>query len=351
MDPKKTAPDRFFIGLSRSLLPFFPPESRLMIRRANIAVAFGRRWSLQDWRYYSNVTPPLRQSRDNSDISMAENSQTLESISTTPGLVAGFGSYQELLTQYFNTTPFEFRKPEDLEKLKECMSLIFLRQRPLMSIDVEAYEHNPSKITEIGVSLYQHSSSILPSVINIHLLIKENIGLRNGRYVIDNKSRFVGGPSYVLTMEESQKFLNKVVHSYLVDQKGVLVGHGVDSDLRWLRKLKIDVASDISTVDTLKLFHLSKSSGGSLKQALRTLRIPHAYLHNAGNDAYYTLLLAFALCDPSVRTAYQLDTYEQIAPLNREERIQQKRSAMRYPDMANRISCDNGDALYDDIFG
>lgn len=218
-----------------------------------------------------------------------------------------------------------------------------------MSIDVEAYERNKNKVTEIGISVFQDSNAISPSITNVHLLIKENIHLRNGTFVLDNKSRFVGGPSYVMTLQESQKFLNQVVQTYLVEKNGVLVGHGVENDLRWLRNLQVDFADDIPTVDTLKLFHISRNSGGALTKMLKAFRIPHAYLHNAGNDAYYTLLLAFALCDPDVRRAHNLDTFERIEPVKKEKSLR-RMSEMRSFDTAARILDKNGEGLFKELF-
>ena len=42
--------------------------------------------------------------------------------------------------------------------------------------------------------------------------------------------------------------------------------------------------------------------------------IPHAFLHNAGNDAYYTLVLALRLCDPQSRALSTLDKPHPILP-------------------------------------
>lgn len=150
-------------------------------------------------------------------------------------------------------------------------------------------------------------------------------------------------------MQESQKFLNLVVKTYLVEKKGVLVGHGVDNDLRWLRNLQVNFADDIPTVDTLKLFHISRNSGGALTKMLKTFRIPHAYLHNAGNDAYYTLLLAFALCDPEVRLAYNLDKFERVKPVKKEKGLR-RMSEMHSFDRATRIVDKDGEGLFRELF-
>lgn len=51
----------------------------------------------------------------------------------------------------------------------------------------------------------------------------------------------------------------------------------------------------------------------SLKDSLRLVRQPFAFLHNAGNDAYYTLLLCLALADPFYRMASEIDTDTRMA--------------------------------------
>ncbi|PYD23700.1 hypothetical protein DND58_29880 [Pseudomonas syringae pv. pisi] len=57
------------------------------------------------------------------------------------------------------------------------------------------------------------------------------------------------------------------------------------------------------------------------------LGIPHANLHNAANDAYYTLLASFALCDPVQRQQLNLDCFmRDLTPVSKSRAKLEKRS-------------------------
>lgn len=82
----------------------------------------------------------------------------------------------------------------------------------------------------------------------------------------------------------------------------VLVGHDIASDINYLNSMDTDIG-DIPgfscTADTKDMHQLWRESsiGRSLGNILDDLLIPHTHLHNAGNDATYTLqaMLALAL--------------------------------------------------------
>lgn len=74
----------------------------------------------------------------------------------------------------------------------------------------------------------------------------------------------------------------------------VIVGHDVKQDIDYLNTLDFDVyemADLLEIVDNQKLHqHRSKiCNGQSLCAILAGLEIPYRFLHNAGNDAVYTL--------------------------------------------------------------
>ncbi|EGW30221.1 uncharacterized protein SPAPADRAFT_63840 [Spathaspora passalidarum NRRL Y-27907] len=214
------------------------------------------------------------------------------------------------LDTYLQSDHFNFgeKQVSSLQLLEEYMKLVWSKDKPLVSIDCEAYEHAPKKITEIGVSILDPTKySLSPQIQTIHIVIKEHLSLRNGKYVADNKNKFMGGISHVLSIKEANKMMQLLSQKYLVDKKGILVGHHVGSDIGFLKSLKISLPEDIDQIDTLKLHKISRNKGGSLHMILKALGIPYAHLHNAGNDAYYTLLVALAYCDPVVRLDKNLD--------------------------------------------
>lgn len=221
--------------------------------------------------------------------------------------------YESTLRNYFDNTKFEFRKDSHVDSLKSAMKYVYLRQHPLVSFDVEAFERNPKIVTEIGVSIYDPAAlrgSIFPNIKTIHLIIKENMKFTNGTFVADNKHNFMGGRSYVMPLTRVKDFLNRLFQDYIKTKPGVLIGHGIEGDIKWLQLVNVEIDQNAPRVDTLKLHNISRSNAGNLLAALKMMNIPQAYLHNAGNDAYYTLLLALSYCDPLVRKKLELDVFK-----------------------------------------
>lgn len=225
---------------------------------------------------------------------------------------------KQLLDEYFQLTKFQLSNENHVHSLKKSMELIYLRQRPLVAIDVEAWEQNPQKITEIGVAVYDPTNqihSLVPRVKTLHILVKENKNMNNGRYVPNNKYKFNGGRLYEMTSAQLKGLLNLILTHYLNKSNGVLVGHNVGGDISWLAKHGVKLVENIDTVDTEKLHKISRLGGGTLRGLLRTVGIPHLNLHNAANDAYYTLLAAMSYCDPEQRKLFQLDEYIVLEPM------------------------------------
>ncbi|KAG2730714.1 hypothetical protein G9P44_006291 [Scheffersomyces stipitis] len=201
--------------------------------------------------------------------------------------------------------------------LKDCMQQVFGRKSVLFSVDMEAWEINTNVITEIGISIFDprgQMMSMLPSTNQIHILIQENYEKRNGRFVPDHSRNFVGGTSLIMTKYEAACFTQTLIDYYFqLPNAGLncaLVGHDVKGDVKWLKQLGVNFPDNIKTVDTSTLFSITQGkNGNSLKNALSAVDIPYSFLHNAGNDAYYTLLAAMKLCDPSSRSLYGLDIF------------------------------------------
>lgn len=224
--------------------------------------------------------------------------------------------YRTDLHDYFETQTFDFGSRDHnsaLKVLKRSMELIYPRERPLVCIDIEAYERQLSKVTEIGVAIYDPRGSlgrsIVPEIRTAHILVDTNLELRNGRYVPDRKGFYMGGTSHIMSKEEIKRFFELTFQKYL-GGGGCIVGHQVGGDLKWLDTIGVKIPRPLEIVDTLELHKLTRLKNGQLRALLRSLNVPHGYLHNAANDAYYTMLVALALCDPQVRKRYDLDTYK-----------------------------------------
>lgn len=231
--------------------------------------------------------------------------------------------YENIITNYIENN-VNFRKnprlsnPTMRNHLIELIRNVFGRSSILFAIDVEAWEFSTETVTEIGIAIYdprEQQVSLVPSTIHIHIRIKENLNKTNGRYVPNHAMNFNGNITYIMSQTEAVYFTQSLVNYYFsqIQQTGYscyLVGHDVKGDVKWMNSLGVNFPTGYQTIDTNHLCRISHGRANiSLKKALEAVDIPYAYLHNAGNDAYYTLLLAMKLCDPQSRVRYGLDIF------------------------------------------
>ncbi|KAJ1566256.1 hypothetical protein HK405_010520, partial [Cladochytrium tenue] len=171
----------------------------------------------------------------------------------------------------------------------------------VVSVDVEAYERNPSKVLEIGWVMY-HNAIHPPTLFSRHFVVAEHSRLRNGRYVPDHRFRFGFGRSRVAPLADVVALLRSDLALpaptrsrrrptsatsapaaaaaqsrpleadppgatvYAATTAGsssgtgrqppvlppppprlVLVGHGVSGDLHWLRSCGVDLRATAAT--------------------------------------------------------------------------------------------------------
>ncbi|CAN3356548.1 hypothetical protein DICA3_F22342 [Diutina catenulata] len=211
----------------------------------------------------------------------------------------------ESFTKYL-AGPFHLRG--DPQKVKEAISVVQMRGLPLVAIDVEAWERASEKVTELGISVYdpRKSTGRFPHIRTTHLIIKENHKYFNSRYVPDKKHQYNGMVSYVMAQAECAKFIQKLLTG--LGSEFAFVGHQFDGDISWLRSIGIHIP-EVPVVDVGKIFQQSRSAGGTLHGVLDFCDVPHANLHNAANDAYYTLVAALAITDPDFRQLKKMDTF------------------------------------------
>ncbi|CUM65359.1 uncharacterized protein PRCAT00002995001 [Priceomyces carsonii] len=275
-------------------------------------------------------------------------------VGTSPKLLLKLSQInRELLDDYFENNVFHF--PPDLRQrniqyLKDTMSKVYVRDRPLLSIDIEAWERNHNKITEVGIGIYDPAdlvNSIIPNVKSIHLLVKEHIRMKNGNFVPDNKSNPLSGISYELSLRECAQFMQAIIRNYLIEANGVLVGHNILGDIKWLKSMGVEFPSDLHVIDTATLYKITKTTGGSLRGILRLVSIPHGYLHNAANDAYYTLIAAIAYCDPNIRRTFELDHYKSSEMAPSTSNSSKRRD--KFSDRSTIITYNNGANLFRDL--
>ncbi|GAB7363449.1 hypothetical protein MBLNU230_g3723t1 [Neophaeotheca triangularis] len=192
-----------------------------------------------------------------------------------------------------------------------------------LSLDCEAYEHAQHKITELGISTLDtrdlanlsHSdseSAWTEKIRSAHFRPVEHAKLVNKKFLRGCPERFNFGITRMIRLSEAERVLRRVfrapglllrahepvegeVESAFASaerREVVLVGHGLGNDRKYLRQLGFDLATaapGLKTADTQVLAGSTKKVTVGLARLLKVLGVEARDLHNAGNDAAYTL--------------------------------------------------------------
>ena len=213
----------------------------------------------------------------------------------------------------------------------------FDKSHVFVAIDVECYEHDKSKVTEIGIATLDvlNLSGIAPGPTGVnwqskihtrHFLIREHIHLHNNDFVVGCPGSFEFGCSEIINMVEASAKIaecfrlpfsaastshgfsngnaNGTTNGVILKDKRniVLVGHDVSQDIRYLTRVGYNVnsqhAGSIGILDTSELHRalIREWQPHSLAGILLEFDLQAWNLHNAGNDAVYTLWAMFAVC-------------------------------------------------------
>ncbi|CAO3593157.1 unnamed protein product [Absidia cylindrospora] len=213
------------------------------------------------------------------------------------------------------------RKLEDAqEDWRRTSDLLQDRQYVFISLDIEAFEIDHSILLEIGWTLYDSRHD---TYMDQHYMIDTYRHLRNGKYVDDQRMNFGFGTSVWCTLPQALDELHKDLDWATCRDGGfVLVGHGLNSDLMYLKQCQFlwpttDNSSDyydggvldvqdsamvtIVNTDTLYGAYIGDlHNPPSLGRCLGLMEIEHWNLHNAGNDAHYTMELMMKLMDKAL---------------------------------------------------
>lgn len=190
-------------------------------------------------------------------------------------------------------------------------------------VDIEAYEKNHRLITEIGIATLDSAdiASIVPeerganwfSAIRArHFRIKEYGHLNNTEYLQGCADMFRFGTSEWIKIADAPKsvadcfkppFSNPLSLSPTdLSQKRniVLVGHDLPQDIAFLRQLGYDpgnLSNLLECTDTAHMYRAFRREphNSGLGKVLADLDIAGWDLHNAGNDAVYTLQAMVAI--------------------------------------------------------
>ncbi|KAI4715614.1 hypothetical protein E4T48_08206 [Aureobasidium sp. EXF-10727] len=198
-------------------------------------------------------------------------------------------------------------KPKDLERLQRLKAA----EPVFVCVDLEAFEFAQEKITEVGVSVLDSRHVIgtdpgpdgmewLSKINTRHIIIQEHKRLVNKRFLHGCPDKFNFGQSEFVSLKHvhktlTQMFDNPSPASIRASDQGsrnlILVGHGLSNDTAYLNKLGFAPHAKgniIQDVDTQKFVGTKKQTVG-LSKLLTGLGVEPENLHNAGNDAAYTM--------------------------------------------------------------
>jgi hypothetical protein len=194
-------------------------------------------------------------------------------------------------------------KPKDLERLE----LLKAAQPVFVCVDLEAFEFAQQKITEVGVSILdsrrlinKHPSTWLSHIDSRHMIISEHRHLVNKRFLHGCPDKFNFGKSKFVSLMQIQPTLTQLFKHPSPDfmlpsdngtRQLILVGHGLSNDKVYLNKINFDphsTANILCDMDTTALVGSKKNTVG-LSKMMTGLGVEPENLHNAGNDAAYTL--------------------------------------------------------------
>ncbi|KAF2139406.1 uncharacterized protein K452DRAFT_203040, partial [Aplosporella prunicola CBS 121167] len=175
-----------------------------------------------------------------------------------------------------------------------------------LAVDAEAWERNTSKVTEIGIAALDTRFLSRPtdrmewirSIDAHHFTIRGRAKYINKRFAPGCPEKFMFGTSETRPIKEMPGIFKKLFTAPDETKKTkgalrnfILVGHDLKEDIRYMKRLDYDVTSEKSVVLNMDTQTVAKelSLPLGLEKLVTALDIVPKYLHNAGNDAVYTM--------------------------------------------------------------
>ncbi|KAF3928845.1 hypothetical protein ABW20_dc0100069 [Dactylellina cionopaga] len=161
------------------------------------------------------------------------------------------------------------------------------------SIDIESWEKNHDIITEVGLTRYCPTTdgwiraTVENEIYSDHIIVKEHRFYKNGDYVADASGNFEFGESRFVPLAEMKAAIVSFMNAPSGNERQpVLVGHDVNMDIEYLRKLGYDLelAHFAIVFDTVEMWKATAdiSNSISLNRLCGELNITAWNLHNAG---------------------------------------------------------------------
>jgi len=173
------------------------------------------------------------------------------------------------------------------------------------AIDFEAWERDHTLITEFGWSFIRLDPDRPLIEGKGHLIVEEARGYVNSVFVKDCRHHYNFGGSITLKRKAFKTKIQELFEEMKEHQPVFFVFHDNNQDIKYLNQLDVDltgktdfipdskIESGFYVVDTADLIGALLGESGnkkSLSKMCNLLQLSTVNLHNAGNDAYYTLL-------------------------------------------------------------
>jgi DNA polymerase III epsilon subunit-like protein len=195
-------------------------------------------------------------------------------------------------------------------------------------LDIEAFEDDHSIITEIGIATldtqetpdetYNDFPYWFAKIRSGHYRIIEHSRFKNRKYVKGREEHFNFGTTAWIRLEDAPKLVRRIFKNPSVVQDAaeldkepddvhrqiIFVGHGIRNDSKFLNKLGIRLDNTyniVRSIDTQIAAGGTKKTQVGLQRLLQVLEIEASNLHNAGNDATYTLQALVAMAEEEHR--------------------------------------------------
>lgn len=183
----------------------------------------------------------------------------------------------------------------------------------LVAIDIEAYERSHRAITEVGIATLDTQDLINQSpgsngedwhqyIHARHFIIEEHKHFVNKDFVRGCPDKFEYGKSELVSIKDIASVLANCFRTASGEnQKIVLVGHDVKNDIDYCHQLGFSILNRSSLIEVLDTAVMYKAiTGEQQSRALGSIvydfDLTAWHLHNAGNDAVYTLWAWLAMC-------------------------------------------------------
>ncbi|OBT62350.1 hypothetical protein VE03_08437 [Pseudogymnoascus sp. 23342-1-I1] len=241
---------------------------------------------------------------------------------SAPTAGGGLAKIEADLAKLNIRTQVDVTKPAPFEQES---SVVFI------CVDVEAYEKNHRLITEIGIATLdtadiadlvpeERGANWFPAIRARHFRIKEYGHLNNTEFLQGCADMFRFGTSEWITLADAPKSVadcfkppfsaphspsTPTAESPSDKRKIVLVGHDLPADIAFLRQLGYDpgnLSNLLECTDTTHMYRAFRREphNSGLGKVLADLDIAGWDLHNAGNDAVYTLQAMVAIAVKSL---------------------------------------------------